>query len=264
MGAISSSAPVAVSVSVSGEQPGISLVSAAFKLLALSTLAVLLMLFALSRAGMLLPDPGVWLFVSLATAGMIVPPAVFLVLYPLKRQFMANADAMNDSAAMPQHPLHIDPLTQVLNRRAITVDLMAFINHASRYGNALCVMKLDVQGLARINDEFGEDTGDAILAAVGRTLADTLRMPDRVGRHGDEEFVVVMPETDGDGATVAAGRLREAIARIAIKTSRGTCVPAINMGIAVAHGGDDLSSLLSRADKAVAAAKNAPDRLVVI
>ena len=264
MGAISSPAHVADSLSISGDRPGFSLAAAAFKLMALSAAAVLLVLFALSRAGLMLPDPGVWLFVSLVTAGMIVPPAVFLVLHPLKRQLLASTDPLGDSAAMPQHPLHIDPLTQVLNRRAITVDLMAFISHASRYGNTLSVMKLDIEGLAKINDEYSEDAGDAVLAAVGRTLADTLRMPDRVGRHGDDEFIVVMPETDGSGATVAAARLREALGRIRIDTPKGACIPMINMGVAVAHSSDDLASILTRADKAIAAARNAPERLAVI
>jgi two-component system cell cycle response regulator len=104
-----------------------------------------------------------------------------------------------------------DPLTRVLNRRALLDRLTAEVDRARRFDSPLTLLLLDVDHFKLINDTAGHLAGDAVLRQLGALLEDAVRKVDVVARYGGEEFVVILPETAADGGIIFAERLRERI-----------------------------------------------------
>jgi two-component system cell cycle response regulator len=107
---------------------------------------------------------------------------------------------------------HTDPLTQVLNRRALTVRLASELERARRYDSMLTLLMVDLDHFKRVNDTYGHLVGDEVLREVATLLQNEVRSVDVVARYGGEEFVVVLPETSLVGATTFAERIREHVA----------------------------------------------------
>jgi diguanylate cyclase (GGDEF)-like protein len=106
-----------------------------------------------------------------------------------------------------------DALTQLFNRRRLDADLESECYRANRYGRPLSFIMLDVDHFKRFNDRFGHQRGDEALEMVAKVIADTGRESDTAYRFGGEELVVLCRETDLEGATQLAERLRAAIER---------------------------------------------------
>ena len=148
-----------------------------------------------------------------------------------------------------------DALTGLPNRRAIQDTLRRMVAQAGRSAQPLAAVAIDLDHFKRINDRFGHDKGDDVLAAAAQTLTATLRGSDFVGRQGGEEFIVLLPETDLEGALVAAENLRGEIERIEI----GGVDQAISASFGVAvlpQDALDADALLRQADRALYAAKD--------
>ena len=128
--------------------------------------------------------------------------------------------------------------------------------HASRTVSPLSVVLLDLDHFKQINDGYGHGVGDDVLAAVGGALTGGLRASDFAGRYGGEEFLVLLPDTDGQGALDAAEKVRAAIEGIALP-NLDRAVTA-SLGVA-AYPTDALDSetLVRMADRALYAAKAA-------
>src|SRR5205085_11276592 len=104
-----------------------------------------------------------------------------------------------------------DPLTDVYNRRFLFERLEIELGRSVRRRTPLGVILLDVDHFKRVNDDFGHQVGDSTLISVARILRDCLRGQDVVGRYGGEEFLVILPETDREGALMVAERIRRAV-----------------------------------------------------
>ncbi len=102
-----------------------------------------------------------------------------------------------------------DGLTGLLNRRAFFERLEQEWQRSMRYDTPLAALMIDVDCFKRINDTFGHPAGDAVLRQVARLLQADLRSVDLVGRYGGEEFCVVLPETNAQGAALVAERIRQ-------------------------------------------------------
>jgi len=142
-----------------------------------------------------------------------------------------------------------DPLTGVCNRRGMDDALATQFAMLDRYETQFSLAILDLDSFKQINDRRGHLEGDRLLQQVARLLDDTARQTDVVARYGGEEFVVVMPETDLEGASIFAERFRAKIETAVEVTASG--------GVASAVDGDTPDSLLERADAALYAAKSA-------
>jgi two-component system, cell cycle response regulator len=151
-----------------------------------------------------------------------------------------------------------DPLTQVLNRRALMERLGGELDRARRYGHSCAVLMLDLDHFKQVNDSRGHLVGDGVLRDFADILRHAVRTADLVARYGGEEFVIVLPETSLDGAVKFADRLREKIAEhpfeggplgvLQLSTSVGV---ALFPGPRIASGED----LLNAADTALYRAK---------
>jgi len=112
------------------------------------------------------------------------------------------------SAALAEleHAALIDPLTGLMNRRALDRDLTQFLAAARRHGRALTVVMLDVVGLKSTNDRFGHEAGDDLLQDVAAGLVGTLRVGDNVYRVGGDEFVLLLPDLRPEDVDVVMER----------------------------------------------------------
>jgi diguanylate cyclase (GGDEF)-like protein len=160
----------------------------------------------------------------------------------------------------------LDPLTGLYNRRFLVEQAPRLWRHALRDGTRVAAMVLDLDHFKRLNDAHGHAAGDAVLHAVARSLAATVRPTDVLARIGGEEIVVIGLVGDHDEAGRLAERLRAAVATC--RTDQGHAVTA-SIGIALsrpAHGEDAAAAvwrLIDRADAAMYEAKQTGrDRVV--
>jgi two-component system cell cycle response regulator len=151
-----------------------------------------------------------------------------------------------------------DTLTGLLNRRAFVESIEKARAKNDPAVFPLSFLLLDVDHFKKVNDTRGHDAGDAVLQGVARVLTSMARKTDFVARWGGEEFVVALTQTAEAGARVAAERVRRAIADTKYPLPNGDSMNATaSVGLASAHAHDwNLEELLSRADKAMYAAKN--------
>ncbi|MFN7457158.1 MAG: diguanylate cyclase [Gemmatimonas sp.] len=117
---------------------------------------------------------------------------------------------MADNARLEQLA-QTDPLTQLLNRRALTERIAAEMERTLRYDSTMALLMIDLDHFKRVNDTYGHLVGDDVLRDVAPLLSDTIRTADIVARYGGEEFLVLLPETDDAGAESFADRIRRAI-----------------------------------------------------
>ena len=107
---------------------------------------------------------------------------------------------------------HTDPLTQLVNRRALTIRLVTEMERVRRYNAPLSMLLIDLDHFKLVNDTYGHMAGDDVLSSVAVLLQRAVRSVDTVARYGGEEFVVVLPETGRQGAVAFAERIRERMA----------------------------------------------------
>ena len=168
-----------------------------------------------------------------------------------KAQLLETAKADN---ARLEALAHTDPLTQVLNRRALTLRLTAELERARRYESVLSLLLIDLDHFKRINDTQGHLVGDDVLREVARLLSSAVRSVDLVARYGGEEFVVVLPETPMDGAMIFAERVREAVADHRFVGTGGrplSLTASIGVAVFPGPGVDSVEELFASADEAL-------------
>ena len=147
-----------------------------------------------------------------------------------------------------------DALTGLLNRRGFEERASVELARARRDQQSITVVAFDIDHFKLINDDFGHDVGDQVLARMGIALADNTRDVDVGARFGGDEFIVLLPGSDGDEAGAFAQRIRLALA--ASDDSKPSTV-RVSAGVAVAIAPSDLEALLRSADSALYAAKRA-------
>ena len=151
-----------------------------------------------------------------------------------------------------------DPLTLVLNRRALIDRLTTEIDRARRYDSVVSLLMIDIDHFKLVNDTHGHLVGDEVLREVGAILQHEARTVDIVARYGGEEFVVVLPETGQEGAVTVAERIRERIASAQLRGSNGTpltVTASIGVALFPAPYVESTEDLFARADEALYRAK---------
>ena len=147
-----------------------------------------------------------------------------------------------------------DALTGLPNRRALQDTVRRMVAQAGRTLEPLAVLALDLDHFKKINDQFGHEKGDDVLAAVGPLLADGMRESDFAARAGGEEFAILLPGTDEEGARVVAEKLRQAIARLEIPGVERQITGSFGIAIYPTQA-IDAPTLLRKADRALYLAK---------
>ena len=147
-----------------------------------------------------------------------------------------------------------DALTGALTRRAVLQAGGEEFDRWRRYAQPLSLVLLDLDHFKQVNDRHGHQAGDRVLAAAAAVMRQALRVNDRLGRYGGEEFVILLPSTDAEAARASAERVRAALAAHAPEPGIPPCTASL--GVAWAQADDaGLDALLARADEALYRAK---------
>ena len=158
-----------------------------------------------------------------------------------------------------------DPLSGCFNRRGLNQLAEREVSRAIRSKKHIAVLAIDIDHFKTINDDFGHLTGDEVIREIGQLLRDTARDVDVVSRIGGEEFAILAPDSDDEGALILADRVMIAFRLHQFKSLPPDRRITTSIGLAAAPARDDevAKTLLARADEALYVAKrNGRDRAV--
>ena len=196
--------------------------------------------------------------VLLVVLGLAATATLVGIIYLFTRKLMKRLYAANKKIAV----LAItDELTNLYNRRYFHDQLDEEFNRAKRYKHHLSCIMIDVDHFKRINDTHGHPNGDLILKRLSALIADTCRDTDTLARYGGEEFIVLLPETDKNGAVLAAGKTRRLVENELITISNKTKLSVtISLGVSCLSPSELRSAessyqIISLADQALYKAK---------
>lgn len=243
---------------------------------AIVAVTAMLVLFAVENGQQPFGDVPILETVTSAQELIIVMSTMSLGIAALLSQQRANVRELETrvadrTAALTRantelHQLAVtDPLTGLLNRRALFELLRREMARQQRYEYPLALIMIDIDHFKLVNDRHGHAAGDAVLQAVATTCASLLRSSDTIARYGGEEFVIVAPEADLASARQLAERLWTAVRLTDIPVGALSVHVTASFGVAMLQRDDrEPEPLLRRADEALYAAKAAGrDRVVV-
>ena len=148
-----------------------------------------------------------------------------------------------------------DALTGLGNRHWMDAQFQREISRLSQSGEPACLLMLDIDGFKDFNDQYGHIAGDNIINAVGQVFSERLRTRDLIARFGGDEFAVLLPAVSRSQGFEMAERLRGAATEVESDVLARPVT--VSIGITTLQPGDDLTSMLDRADRAMYDAKAA-------
>ncbi|HRZ82753.1 MAG TPA: diguanylate cyclase [Candidatus Hydrogenedentes bacterium] len=163
-----------------------------------------------------------------------------------------------------EHLAMHDPLTGVLNRRAVLERLEQEIARAARSDGRLFVGMCDLDHFKRVNDTLGHQAGDDVLAVFTRRIAGNLRAYDSLGRYGGEEFLIIAPASGKPDPRCLFERLRAEVEGSPIETRAGEVTISVSIGVADGPGKGSVDGLIEAADRALYLAKTQGRNRVVL
>ncbi len=143
---------------------------------------------------------------------------------------------------------YIDPLTGLANRRYAEIMLNARFEELERYGWPFGVIFIDIDRFKDINDRHGHAVGDEVLKMVAKTLLNSVRSFDVVGRWGGEEFLAIIANVNREELLATVNRIRVLVEQSNIPAVPGLRV-TISLGATLAHSGDETASIIKRVDE---------------
>jgi len=153
-----------------------------------------------------------------------------------------------------------DPLLGIYNRRYLHTKLPEEVARARRYNTALSIVMADLDHFKAVNDTHGHQTGDSVLQHAVTMARSTLRQSDWIARYGGEEFVIVLPETNVQGAMAVAERIRRLCAETPASVTPARITVTASFGVVGLHetapSADDSDTMLREADAALYESKH--------
>jgi diguanylate cyclase (GGDEF)-like protein len=200
----------------------------------------------------------------LQIAGVLDQAKELLALRNLREAAEARqkTEILESRTRILEEQQHLDALTGLFNRGRLDEVLNTEFHNASKRGWPLSVAFIDLDHFKEINDTYGHQAGDWVLASIARLLAASMRKTDVVARYGGEEFVLVLPGTGGEAAQTVLERALASIREQAHPIDEGQSIRVTaSMGLAThMEGGHQFESseeLVRAADRALYAAKRA-------
>ncbi len=149
-----------------------------------------------------------------------------------------------------------DGMTGLLNKRTLISDAERRIKIAKRFKKPLSLLVCDIDHFKNVNDTYGHDVGDVVIKGLGEVLRRIKRDTDSVGRFGGEEFVIVAEQTDQEGATLLAERIRRELENTTFRTELGPLKVTCSVGVApFPLAGQDYPTLFKATDEALYVSK---------
>jgi diguanylate cyclase (GGDEF)-like protein len=159
----------------------------------------------------------------------------------------------------------IDAITGIFNRRGLNEMGCREISRAIRFDRSLSVIFLDIDHFKQVNDTYGHPIGDLVLKELADRLKKNLRTIDLFGRYGGEEFVIILPEADTEGALDVAERLRKIVEQTPFTPDNLSLWITISQGVSVLNADNrSLNTLIKQADEATYQSKEAGRNLVTL
>jgi diguanylate cyclase (GGDEF)-like protein len=183
---------------------------------------------------------------------MALAQLIYVVVLTTTSRLRAGYHRARERIGLMQILAGTDALTGLSNRRALNESLAHHVALARRSGSALSVILIDVDHFKQINDRHGHPVGDLVLTQLARVLESQVRVSDRMGRWGGEEFLVVAPGTGLVAVTELAERIRIAVAAFQFEHGRPV---TLSLGLTQMLQGDEVEAMLQRADRALYRAK---------
>ncbi|MDZ4048504.1 MAG: GGDEF domain-containing protein, partial [Pseudoxanthomonas sp.] len=186
-------------------------------------------------------------FVSVMSATAFVVSAALVMLYAFIFASLTEYQRLRLVGLATR-----DPLTGIANRRSMEVELADVLRSHHESGQAAALAVIDLDHFKRVNDLHGHDAGDQVLQSFAQLVEHCIRKRDRLFRFGGEEFVLLLPATDRDGARAALDKVQREL-RSHLMGPDGTVSASI--GVAMLAPADDWPAWLARADQALFLAK---------
>jgi diguanylate cyclase (GGDEF)-like protein len=185
-----------------------------------------------------------------ASVGALTIVTIVIVVVILRERLEGTADRLRVLAER-------DPLTDVGNYRLLHDRLRSELEHHREHESPLSVLLVDLDAFKQVNERLGHAAGDDVLRRVARTLRDAVREHDTVARQGGDEFAVLAPDTDAEGAAMLAGRLRQRLRRLQFA---GDAIDATIGWAVYPTDGDTPRALLAQADSRLLGGKRTGER----
>lgn len=174
------------------------------------------------------------------------------ILRKAREQLLENRE-LSHNLEIYKEKSRLDGLTGIFNRATFMELLQEAIKNSNVGPSPLSLIMLDIDNFKQINDTYGHLAGDAVLQAIGTSLAGSLRRHDIVARYGGEEFVVVMYGSEQKQTLRTAEKLRE---RIKAQPIDGLPTITVSLGCTIYRHGESAEHLIQRADMALYDAKH--------
>ncbi len=176
-------------------------------------------------------------------------------------------DSLTEALTMSVEAAVVDQLTGLHNRRFMQSHLTKLASDGANNNNPFAVMILDIDHFKRVNDSFGHDAGDEVLAEFAKRIKASIRGIDMACRAGGEEFVILLPETEPTIAGKVAERIRNKVETKPFPINSGRRVIDVTVSVGVAgftYGHTTADAMLKRADEALYRAKREGRNRVVL
>lgn len=182
-----------------------------------------------------------------AMEAMLIEHSVCALIYPLR-------NALTYLAAL--RAAHKDPLTGTSNRAALDNALLREVEMARRHATPLSMIVIDIDLFKSINDAYGHAIGDDVIKNLTTVINKVIRKSDMLFRFGGEEFVVLLSNTEREGALLLAERIRQGVEQTSVRTQQRVIPITVSLGVAsFCPNADTAQSLFEKADKALYKAK---------
>jgi len=193
---------------------------------------------------------------------LILLTIIFMMVSRLAKKLTVAYQTIADMAIT-------DELTQIYNRRHFHSCLDQEISRSKRYGHSISLIMLDIDHFKRVNDTYGHQIGDDVIAGIASIVKTTIRNGDIGARYGGEEIAVILPETEINGAIVCAEKIRRKIEEKVFKTiNKNSLHVTASFGVTSLQNlsgveKEEANKLIKMADDALYQAKNSGRNRVV-
>jgi diguanylate cyclase (GGDEF)-like protein len=171
-------------------------------------------------------------------------------------QVMQANTALDACNKALEETVDVEPMTGLKNRRFFERRIEEEFQRSVRYNHPLSLLSFDIDHFKLINDSHGHPLGDMAIKEIGKIMTREMRSTDHLVRMGGEEFVVILPDTETNGALILAERLRAAVEKNRLLVDGITISMTISVGVSVVDNQPDAKTLVKHADIALYFAKN--------
>jgi len=200
-------------------------------------------------------EPTMLTLIAVAPLMVVFPVSVGVITHGLSRRLVRQREELEEVS-------RIDGLSQLYNRQYWETSVYTEYERHRRSGSSLSLIMIDIDQFKETNDTYGHVAGDQVIRDLSELLSESVREADIVGRYGGEEFGLLLPDTDIEGAMQFAERLRISVQTLMVKPYEIRVT--ISLGVAEADGKvSKYRQLIEHADKALYVAKRSGRNITI-